>query len=403
MSNSLARNSYALIALARLKNKDDYTYLHSFAVCALMVALARTLGLPEDEIRECGLGGLVHDIGKSAMPRTLLDKSTALTKEELALLQTHAVGGHHLMMGTGQFGEIPREVCLHHHERIDGSGYPDAQKGDEISLWAKMGAICDVYDTLTSSSPYHHAWSPAQALKYMMARTDTQFDRTVFQAFTRSVGIYPVGTLVKLRTNRLGVVVHQNESSVMRPDVVVFYSGNTKTRVCVPSASAWAVRTTPSSRWRKPPPGGCRTRKSPTCAWSEPASAGARSFSMDGSLRSGRSGRVSRGIRSSLDGGGGLTLHGCVPVRSRRGGSAVARYLGQGGVLRRGSSISIPQPCKPHGACVGFLTQGETNSTSYPPKVGYCSPWLQCRSPVAAERRERLEALSQRTIRSSGG
>ncbi|ALF88984.1 MULTISPECIES: HD-GYP domain-containing protein [Ralstonia solanacearum species complex] len=231
VSNSLARNSYALIALARLKNKDDYTYLHSFAVCALMVALARTLGLPEDEIRECGLGGLVHDIGKSAMPRTLLDKSTALTKEELALLQTHAVGGHHLMMGTGQFGEIPREVCLHHHERIDGSGYPDAQKGDEISLWAKMGAICDVYDTLTSSSPYHHAWSPAQALKYMMARTDTQFDRTVFQAFTRSVGIYPVGTLVKLRTNRLGVVVHQNESSVMRPDVVVFYSGNTKTRV----------------------------------------------------------------------------------------------------------------------------------------------------------------------------
>lgn len=231
VSNSLARNSYALIALARLKNKDDYTYLHSFAVCALMVALARTLGLSEDEIRECGLGGLVHDIGKSAMPRTLLDKSTALTKEELALLQTHAVGGHHLLIGTGQFSEIPREVCLHHHERIDGSGYPDGQKGDEISLWAKMGAICDVYDTLTSSSPYHHAWSPAQALKYMMARTDSQFDRTVFQAFTRSVGIYPVGTLVKLRTNRLGVVVHQNESSALRPDVVVFYSGNTKTRV----------------------------------------------------------------------------------------------------------------------------------------------------------------------------
>ncbi|MDF7169958.1 HD domain-containing protein, partial [Escherichia coli] len=132
----------------------------------------------------CGLGGLVHDIGKSAMPRTLLDKSTALTKDELALLQTHAVGGHHLLQGTGQFSEIAREICLHHHERIDGSGYPDAQKADGISLWAKMGAICDVYDTLTSSSPYHHAWSPAQALKYMMARTDTQFDRTVFQAFT---------------------------------------------------------------------------------------------------------------------------------------------------------------------------------------------------------------------------
>jgi HD-GYP domain-containing protein (c-di-GMP phosphodiesterase class II) len=231
VSNSLARNSYALIALARLKNKDDYTYLHSFAVCALMVALAKTLGLPEDEIRECGLGGLVHDIGKSAMPRTLLDKSTALTKDELALLQTHAVGGHHLLVGTGQFSEIAREICLHHHERIDGSGYPDAQKAESISLWAKMGAICDVYDTLTSSSPYHHAWSPAQALKYMMARTDTQFDRTVFQAFTRSVGIYPVGTLVKLRTNRLGVVVNQNEASALKPDVVVFYSGNTKTRV----------------------------------------------------------------------------------------------------------------------------------------------------------------------------
>ncbi|KDP86059.1 HD-GYP domain-containing protein [Cupriavidus basilensis] len=231
VSNSLTRHSQALIALARLKVRDDYTYLHSFAVCALMIALGRTLGLDNGEVQQLGLAGLVHDIGKISIPTQVLHKRGDMTAAEMAMVQRHPSVGYRILNEARLYSNIPLDVCVHHHERIDGRGYPFGLHGHEISVHAKIAAVCDTYDSLTSSRPGHQAWTPARALEYMAVRVDTLFDRTVFQAFTRSIGIYPLGTVLRLRSGRLAVVFAQNDNEPLRPRVKVFYSLSEATQV----------------------------------------------------------------------------------------------------------------------------------------------------------------------------
>jgi len=223
ISNSIARNPYALIGIARLKNKDEYTYLHSVAVCALMINLARHLALDEALMRDIGMAGLLHDVGKMAVPAALLHKPGALTDAEFTVVKDHPERGHEVLCVSGAVPEIARDVCLHHHERVDGAGYPYGLKGDAISLYARMGAICDVYDAVTSERCYKSAWHPAEALA-RMAQWVGHFDPHLFAVFERSVGIYPVGTLVRLRSNRLALVVEECSDDLTRPILTLFYS-----------------------------------------------------------------------------------------------------------------------------------------------------------------------------------
>lgn len=223
-SASLSRHSQALIALARLKTRDDYSYLHAFAVCALMVAVGRTLGLPDGEVRQLGLAGLVHDIGKLTVPEFILQKATALTPEEEEALRRHPSAGYRILNEAKLYTNIPLDVCVHHHERVDGRGYPFGLLGHEISVHAKIAALCDTYDSLTSHRPGHQAWSPARAMEYIAVRVDTLFDRHVFQAFTRTVGIYPLGTVLRLRSNRLAVVCAQKAGEPLHPYAMLFHS-----------------------------------------------------------------------------------------------------------------------------------------------------------------------------------
>lgn len=224
ITQSIERNTNALLSLIRLKTADEYTYLHSVAVCVLMVALGKQLGLRGEELKQVGVAGLLHDIGKMAIPPEILNKPGKLTDEEFKIIKDHPRKGWDILRSVHEANDPALDVCLHHHERVDGTGYPEKLSADNLTLHARMGAVCDVYDAITSDRCYKKGWEPAEAIKKMATWKDGHFDETVFRAFVKTIGIYPNGTLLKLKSGRLGIVTEQSEKSIVTPLVKVFFS-----------------------------------------------------------------------------------------------------------------------------------------------------------------------------------
>lgn len=223
MVQSAFRNPHALSGISRIKTKDEYTFMHCVGVSALMVTFAREMELPEQQIHEVAVGGLVHDIGKSLVPQKVLNKPDKLDDREFAKMRDHVTFSGQLLQGLPGISEAALDVALLHHERMDGTGYPSGKDGSAISLIGRMSAIVDVYDALTSVRVYKDAWEPTLAMKKLVEWSPDHFDDELVQRFVRCIGIYPVGATVALESGRVGIVIDQGERLV-EPVVRIVYN-----------------------------------------------------------------------------------------------------------------------------------------------------------------------------------
>ena len=223
---SIFRLPDALLPLAQVKTQDEYTFQHCVAVSALAVAFGRTLVMSRAEIKELALGGLLHDAGKAMVPPDILNKPGKLTDAEFAVMREHASQGAELLKKTRGVSEIAYRAAAEHHERYDGSGYPHGLKGEAISVYGQMTAIVDVYDAITSIRVYHKGMPATEALRKIFEWSKSHFNPRLVQAFIKGIGIYPAGSLVRLESNRLGIVREVVPARLLQPVVKIFFDAD---------------------------------------------------------------------------------------------------------------------------------------------------------------------------------
>jgi putative nucleotidyltransferase with HDIG domain len=224
---SVSRNRDALTALIKLRHFDDYTYTHSLNVSVLSISAGKTLGLTDAELKILGLGTMFHDLGKIRIPDNILNKPGKLTDDEFAIMRNHAALSAEIL--TEQHLNVSDQVikvARFHHERIDGSGYPDHLQGEQIPPLATICGLSDVYDALTSDRVYHKGMLPHDALKFIYSLRGTHFQPDWVDRFVQSVGIYPPGSVVELNTGHLAVVMEVTNRSLLAPLIKVVSDPN---------------------------------------------------------------------------------------------------------------------------------------------------------------------------------
>ncbi|MBO9581372.1 MAG: HD-GYP domain-containing protein [Sphingobium sp.] len=219
---SIQRNPHAFNGLMRVKRENSSLYTHALAVSALMIALGREMRLDTARIKQAGMAGLLMDVGMGHLPLDVATIGETLTEKEHEIVKTHTRLGYDFLAIGGEIPEEVMKVCMEHHERVDGSGYPLGLAGEGISLFGRMAAICDVYDSMTSDRPHRPRMEPNTAFEKMRG-SEGQFDAEVLNQFVESLGVYPIGSVVLLTSHRLALVVDQNCDDYTRPRVWTFY------------------------------------------------------------------------------------------------------------------------------------------------------------------------------------
>jgi HD-GYP domain-containing protein (c-di-GMP phosphodiesterase class II) len=219
--DSMVRNPDAFMWVARLKRQDTNVYGHTLQVAVYIVALGRHLGLPRAYLARLGLLGLLLDIGKTKLPRTLLAKRGALTDEEFALVKRHVEFGLELLRKTPGLDADLLDGIAEHHERENGSGYPAGLEARQISLFGRMAGICDAFVAITNARSYADAVAPYDAMRMLSSWSGNFFHVPLVEQFMQAVGVFPVGSLVELSSGEVAVVVRQSRVRRLKPRVLV--------------------------------------------------------------------------------------------------------------------------------------------------------------------------------------
>ncbi|KAA1155748.1 MULTISPECIES: HD-GYP domain-containing protein [Pseudoalteromonas] len=221
--DSVFRNQDALACLTQMRQKDAYLLEHSINVSILMSIFAKHLEIDKEIIEQLTTGALLHDIGKIKIPDEILNKPGRFSDAEFEIMKKHSLFSKEILEGSGLKG-IAVDIAGMHHERLDGKGYPFGKKGNEISQYVRMASIVDVYDALTAERVYKAGMEPIKAFKILKEGCPDSFDPVLLTKFIQCIGIHPVGTLVKLSSQKVGLVTESNPASPLKPIVKTFYS-----------------------------------------------------------------------------------------------------------------------------------------------------------------------------------
>lgn len=228
IANDLLRtiesNNAIAIDISALKTSDEYTFKHSVDVATMAMVVAKKVGLPQKQIREIGVSGLLHDVGKTKVPNEILNKPGRLDDDEFEVMRQHPVYGYDIIKDKKEFTPAVTLGVLQHHEKTNGKGYPLGTAADKICPYAKILTVVDIYDALVTERPYKSAFSQRDAIEMIMSMT-TELDMSAMQNFLESMILYPVDTVVELSNGEKAKVVKNNPNYILRPVVVGLESG----------------------------------------------------------------------------------------------------------------------------------------------------------------------------------
>jgi HD-GYP domain-containing protein (c-di-GMP phosphodiesterase class II) len=223
MIDSIFSNQAALISLTRIKDYDEYTFVHSINVCILCLTLGRHLNFSREELEQMGIGALLHDLGKMKIPPDILNKPGRLTKNEFTEIRKHPLYTLELLEKTIGIPEASKHVALQHHERYNGRGYPYGLRGEEIGRFGQIAGITDVYDAITTDRVYKKAIPLHEGIRMIYQGSGEDFNQILVERFIQCVGIYPTGTPVLLDSEEIGIVCAVNQENLLRPNVLLIY------------------------------------------------------------------------------------------------------------------------------------------------------------------------------------
>lgn len=219
--NEIYYNDDIQVSLSDLSATDEYTFAHSVSTTVYALLIGQGLKLDKKKLLWLAMGTLLHDIGKTVLDPDIVYKEDELSDEEFEYIKKHTIGGYEVLKDAPNIPVIAKEIALDHHEKLDGSGYPRGLKEEEVSQFARIVAIADVYDALTSDRCYRKKWPTNKAVDFLIQNSGNKFDPDLVRIFIQRIAIYPNGSMVRLSHGKIAVIIEQNKFAPLRPIVRV--------------------------------------------------------------------------------------------------------------------------------------------------------------------------------------